>query len=336
MVSTTNVISAWKLNESSGTTATDSHGSNDGTIGGTGVTVNQTSLATNLGTCYRFIDNDNGHVNCGNDNSLNPSQITICGWFKQISSTGNDIILAMFGTGSPYYVQINNSPKKLLVGFNTSGGTNQLISTTTISLNTTYFFMATWDSTNGGKLYLNGSTTPEDSDNTYSGALVSSNENLCIGALRTSDSLLELNGYISDVTMFSDVQPAQTSEDLYNSGDGLVYPFSSGVTVNPSPVALSTSNLSPSYVIDITSGPVSLMATPVNPSLSLPVIFNADTIPLTVSIINPIAGGPNIDITGTIGTYAIANRWPVEEGLIAGTTKQTRNPNLVATEETSF
>lgn len=38
----------------------------------------------------------------------------------------------------------------------------------------------------------------------------------------------------------------------------------------------------------------------------------------------------------TVGTQEIATRYPVEEGLIARTTKQTGNPNLVAQEEGAF
>ena len=34
----------------------------------------------------------------------------------------------------------------------------------------------------------------------------------------------------------------------------------------------------------------------------------------------------------TIGQTFLATRYPVEEGLTAGTTKQTGNPNLIATE----
>lgn len=37
--------------------------------------------------------------------------------------------------------------------------------------------------------------------------------------------------------------------------------------------------------------------------------------------------------SGTVGTKEVATRYPVEEGLIAGTTKQTTNPNLIAEEE---
>jgi len=32
--------------------------------------------------------------------------------------------------------------------------------------------------------------------------------------------------------------------------------------------------------------------------------------------------------TGTVGTYIIRTEYPVDEGLEAGTTKQTENPNL--------
>lgn len=38
----------------------------------------------------------------------------------------------------------------------------------------------------------------------------------------------------------------------------------------------------------------------------------------------------------TVGTTFISDRYPVEEGLEAATTKQTGNPNLEAEEEGSF
>jgi len=39
--------------------------------------------------------------------------------------------------------------------------------------------------------------------------------------------------------------------------------------------------------------------------------------------------GTVVGTTGTVGTKAVANRYPVTEGLIAGTTKQTNTPYLV-------
>ncbi len=40
--------------------------------------------------------------------------------------------------------------------------------------------------------------------------------------------------------------------------------------------------------------------------------------------------------SGTIGTTPLNNTYPVEEGLEAGTTKQTGNPSLVAQEERTW
>lgn len=39
---------------------------------------------------------------------------------------------------------------------------------------------------------------------------------------------------------------------------------------------------------------------------------------------------------GTVGTTFLAERYPVDEGLVAATTKQTGDPNLRASEERSF
>ena len=40
--------------------------------------------------------------------------------------------------------------------------------------------------------------------------------------------------------------------------------------------------------------------------------------------------------TGSIGTKIVATDYPNEEGLVAGTTKQTGNPNLEAQEKGAF
>lgn len=126
--------------------------------------------------------------------------------------------------------------------------------------------------------------------------------------------------------------------DLWNSGNGLTYPFTSNVTVNPSAVSLSLTSQVPSYFIDVTKGPVALTLDVKTPTLSLPINYNANVVELTLSVLTPSVDTGIVGIvgTGTIGTKYIATRYPVTEGLIAGTTKQTRDPNLRATEEDSF
>ena len=41
-----------------------------------------------------------------------------------------------------------------------------------------------------------------------------------------------------------------------------------------------------------------------------------------------MTSGTVVVATGTVGTKALEKDYPYEEGLIAGTTKQTGNPNL--------
>lgn len=109
--------------------------------------------------------------------------------------------------------------------------------------------------------------------------------------------------------------------ELYNSGDGLAYPFVADITINPSTLTLSTTNPNPVILLNGSWG------TPQELVLSL----KAPTIIGPVPVITPT--GTITVGTGGIGSKFIATRYPVEEGLIAGTTKQTTKPNLEATEK---
>mgnify|MGYP003146224882 CR=1 FL=1 len=58
---------------------------------------------------------------------------------------------------------------------------------------------------------------------------------------------------------------------------------------------------------------------------------SVDAIWMKITILRDLTPNINGTVTvgqGTIGTRFIDKRWPVEEGLIAGHTKQTRRPNL--------
>jgi len=79
------MVSYWQLNETSGTTAYDCYGSNDGT--NNGATINQPGQ---VGTAYSF-DGVNDYVDCGDITELNSaSAFTILGWIKQTNLNNNE------------------------------------------------------------------------------------------------------------------------------------------------------------------------------------------------------------------------------------------------------
>jgi hypothetical protein len=100
---------------------------------------------------------------------------------------------------------------------------------------------------------------------------------------------------------------------LYNSGDGLAYPFAINITLTPAALTLSTTQKEP--IIKVLVSPLI-----VNVGVGL-LSPNIDTSALPSSRVVGIGG---------IGTRFINTEWPVEEGLEAGTQKQKgRIMNLV-------
>ena len=104
--------------------------------------------------------------------------------------------------------------------------------------------------------------------------------------------------------------------ELYNSGAGLQYPFTTDVTVTPAALTLSTTSQTP----------------------TITVLIIPSTLTMTSSVKSAFAHG--ISLSGTIevgtgkkGTRFVSNRYPVTSGLTAGTEKtEGRQINLVPTE----
>ena len=220
------LISYWKLDETSGFSAADSHGSNTGarTLG----TINETGK---INGAYGFSRAAANGVDCGNSATLNTDEISFSCWIKADSNTSNDYFLNKWTSGTGRLASfLKASDDKVWVEAKTSGGLNNIVSNTTISTGTFYHIVFTWDSTSGGIIYLNG--TAVTTINTFSGALVSDSADFMIGALRSSDFLLAWDGDIDEVGVWD--RPLTQSEvtELYNSGDGLAYPFAVGTNIS--------------------------------------------------------------------------------------------------------
>ena len=85
---TTDLVSYYNFDETSGTTATDSLSANAGTI--TGATINQTGI---IGKAYSF-DGTGDYVTLANESNFDfmnsvTADATICFWYKQNGATVN-------------------------------------------------------------------------------------------------------------------------------------------------------------------------------------------------------------------------------------------------------
>lgn len=215
MALTDNLVSYWKLDESSGN-AGDSVGSNDLT--------NNNTVTYSLGKI-----NNGGDFVAANSESFTASGFpsmtggvhSVAFWFKADVIDGAarfPYILRNVADNANYYIYVyqNGGVNKIaLASWNGSGQTG-FDSAATISTGTWYHFVGVF---NGASsiIYLNGS-----SDATGSTLTINSGTDLNIGA---NSGASFYDGMIDEVGVWNRVLTSDEVSTLYNSGAGLQYPF---------------------------------------------------------------------------------------------------------------
>ena len=243
---------------------------------------------------------------------------------------------ASFEADNQYIVGSSNNPDYRLwvtsAGVLTGkfqGADTETATGSTLSTSTWYHIVVTRDETaNTAEVYLDNS-----SDISFANVDDATPVDMAIGVYQDGQTGNDWAGLIDEVGIWTRALTSSEVTELYNSGSGLQYPFLSDVTVSPSTLTLSTTQQAPSYFIDITAGALGLTSTLISPNVTIPKTIFPSVLPLSVSLLSPSISDvlPNGTISvgsGSIGTTFISNTYPVEEGLIAGTTKQTLNPNL--------
>ena len=227
MALTTNLVSYWKLDESSGNAA-DSVGAN--TLTNTSVTYGSSYGKINNGASF------NGSSSILQNTS--PSGIpsgstarTVNVWIKPSAVTSTSGTYAVYwGTGATREVW--------LVGINSTGHptvavyADDLTSTQTLTVGTWYMLTAVYDGNVTLSLYINGTL---DSTHTLAAPLntIISAQGMALGNWAgTSDWY---NGAEDEVGIWSRALTSTEVTQLYNGGAGLQYPFSAPSSFIPSP-----------------------------------------------------------------------------------------------------
>ncbi len=221
-------ISHWKLDEASGTRS-DSVGINNLTSNnGVGqVTGKIGSAASFIGGTQSLSVPDNPSLSMGPGASL-----TLTGWVKFNDVDSVQAIVSKRSTNingsilsSEYILYIYNKQ----VIFKVSGNKGEtvfkrIVFTTNVSANQWYFFAASYDGMQVS-LSLNNNTPVTElySSDIYDGA-----DNFTLGVQGTST--YPLSGQIDSVSLWKRALTAGEITSLYNSGSGLDYPFSGGVS----------------------------------------------------------------------------------------------------------
>jgi hypothetical protein len=212
----TGIYAQWHMNESSGTTVSDS-----GPNSYNGTTQNMEDadwVAAKLNNGLRF-DGVNEYVDCGNIADFERTDaFSVEAWVK--TSTASKIIAARHNGTRGWFVFVNNTG---LIYFNLSNnyGPNHLYrkSSGSVTDGSWHHVVCTYDGSedvSGCHVYIDGDNDDGDSANTLTGT-ISTGVNMRLGAWNTG---LYFNGDLDEVLVYEKEISASDVTDRYNSGSG--------------------------------------------------------------------------------------------------------------------
>ena len=207
---TTNIVSYWKLDGNSN----DAVSTNNGTD--TNVTYSTANGIINQGAGF----SGTGNINVGNSNSLTlGSAMSIALWTQPTTAPASYPMLLCKGSVNTSYEMFWNtafSPARLAFRSKVSPD-NAVTSTTSASVGTWYFVVATWDGTTS-KIYVDGYLS---NSNTV-GGFDTNTGNLYLATCSSSNVY---TGDVDEVGIWTRALSSAEVLQLYNSGAGLQYPF---------------------------------------------------------------------------------------------------------------
>lgn len=224
MALTTSLISYYKFDENSGTTVGDSVGTNTGTYNGSGTA--WTTGIINSGGNFVQANSNSVHIP-GFNNIITYSAISVQAWVKFASFPSDSRIVANSHTdsdskGIQLYTANSGGIQRLrfdvglgspIRGESTGGG---------ISTGTMYHVIGVYDGATV-TIYINN---VQGSSNSGSGTITASALDLWISG-NPAYSGDYVNGVIDEVAIWNRALTSTEVSQLYNSGAGLQYPFTS-------------------------------------------------------------------------------------------------------------
>ena len=213
------LVGYWNFDEDTGTTAHDSSGyGNDGTIHGA-------SWTTGVSGGALSFDGVDDYIDCGNDNSLNPTNaITLSAWYKPTISwrgRGNDPIIDKgIGIHTPPYYQYHlgvcgdlypNSNEGFEFDIAGDGGWH-LVAYNAWNFGNWYHVVGTYDG-NYMMFYVNGNLI---SSKPVSGLMQNYGRNLLIGKYCDIDTIDHLPGIIDEIRIYNRALCESEIKELHN------------------------------------------------------------------------------------------------------------------------
>jgi len=227
-------IAYYKFDEGVGTTAYDSAGTNNGTLGTGSSAPTWTNESQCIsGKCLQFSGSSNSYITVPYSSSQTSSTITMEGWVKRTgegTNSGRGIFLSKDGAN---YIEAQDG----YFGFSLSINGTQRYNNTNMTNNQWNFVAATFDGTDI-KMYINGKLVKTINQ---PGTLTTTSSNINIG--RFNGGNFTFNGYLDDLKIYPYARTAAQIKLDYNSRGSL-----SGSSANLGVQSNTAPNLNSSLV----------------------------------------------------------------------------------------
>jgi len=202
-------------NDTSGSTAIDVWGSNDGTINGPTTGIAGSTQTYDTGQAYEF-DGTNDFVTTNADSQIEGlGAFSVAGWMYIEDNNANNMLASIDNVSNnrtfllQYSTGAGNAPR---FSVDTTGGYQQADGSTQVNEQEWYHYAGTYDGSTS-KVYLDAT---EEGSGSISGTLESGPANFEIG--RRGDNNNHCEGRISDVRVYDKALSSTEVSNLYNNG----------------------------------------------------------------------------------------------------------------------
>lgn len=165
------------------------------------------------------INFNSSYIDLGNS-SLGLTANSISIWFKTTSTTSGQQLLSKYGSTNQFQFRLETDGTISLYSFQSSGGFATLQSASGYNDGNWHNVITTFNTTDGHKMYVDGNTTPVDTDTANKSALQSSSERMLIGARDSSTGVIDtaryFDGQINEICIFNYALSTDQVTYLYN------------------------------------------------------------------------------------------------------------------------
>ena len=321
MALTDNLISYWKLDESSGNAA-DSSGNaytltNQGTMTYAAAKINNGAVISPTGS--KFLKRTDA---LGMDANGNRS---FSFWFNATSLTGTTDLFGLNIPSTSPYLQwvVSVSSTAMQVNRGKMCVANEYMTYTAgTSTGTWYHVVVTWDGTTL-TLYRNG-TSVATATPTGSGSTACGSDTFDIGANPSAETTL-FDGLIDEVGIWSRALSASEVTSLYNGGAGFQYPFVQDLSINVNDTLSITESVTQTLISDISvtdtlaiTESVTVLIPTLVPSVSdnLAITESVTLINLNISLSDTLAITESVTISNSqLGDISVIDTLSITESV---------------------